>query len=150
AQEALAEVVVCQSVRLRPTYEILRGAIASMALVDKRRIKRRDLAALDDRELGLVLSVLNRNDAPLGADRSDGGIVLYRGEPRRPAIWRLVHEITHPIPSKRQAFSHTLGRVPRGVLRAPPGGMAETTRTLVPGERVLSEQAGGWGRHLPL
>jgi poly-gamma-glutamate synthase PgsB/CapB len=38
----------------------------------------------------------------------------------------------------------------RGHLRAPPRGLAEVTATRVPGERVLSDVRGDWGRHVPL
>jgi poly-gamma-glutamate synthase PgsB/CapB len=148
--EAFAEVSVHADKRLRVARRVIGRSVAQMRLVDRRFLARPDLAGLDDDELGRVLAVLNRSDVALGIDRKRRGLVLYKGEVRRFALWRLLFELTHPSPSKRQAFSHLLGRAPRGALRAPPGKMAETTRTLVPGERVLSEAAGGWGRHVPL
>jgi gamma-polyglutamate synthase len=149
AIDALAAISVLASPRLRPVHDRLEHAARTTELDDSTWVPRPDIAALDDADLGLVLAILNRDDAPLGVDRKKRGLVLYRGEPRRFAVWRLLHELLHPAAGKRQAFSHTSTRVPTGTLRAPPGGMAETTRTMVPGERVLVEPAGGWGRHLP-
>src|SRR5262249_54882076 len=148
--EAFAEVSVRADKRLRVAERVIGHTVAEMDLVDRRFLARPDLAALEDGDLGLVLAVLNRSDVTLGVDRKRRGLILYKAQVRRFAFWRLLFELLHPSPSKRQAFSHLLGRVPRGALRAPPGKMAETTRTLVPGERVWSEAAGGWGRHVPL
>lgn len=100
--------------------------------------------------LARVLSVLAQNDFSLSADRRADGITVYRGEPRRFASWRAWYELWHPAPSKRQAFPHTWARAPRGLLRAPPNGLAEITATRVPGERVLIPTIGGWGRPLPM
>ncbi len=148
--DALAEVAVFCDPIARATHDLL-GPIAADTPVGSRVIiKDRLLETLDDARLGRVLTVLAQNDFALGADRVAGGIVLYRAEQRRFATWRALYEFTHPSPSKRQAFNHTMGRRPAGALRAPPGGLAELTATRVPGERVIIERAGGWGRHLPL
>jgi len=148
--DALAEIAVSCDPISRAAHELLAPIVAETAVGSKVVIKDGLLETIDDARLGRVLSVLAQNDFALGADRIQGGIILYRGEPRRFATWRALYELTHPAPSKRQAFDHTVGRRPVGALRAPPGGLAELTATRVPGERVIVERAGGWGRHLPL
>lgn len=148
--DALSEVAVLCDPLARAAHDLLAPLVAETAVGGRSIIRDPLLASLDEARLGRVLSVLALHDFALGVDRLPDGIVLHRGEPRRVAAWRVLHELTHPAPTKRQAFDHTVGRVPEGALRAPPGGLAELTATQVPGERVLSERVGGWGRHLPL
>ncbi len=150
ATEALAEVAVFCDPLARAAHEILAPIVAETPVGSKSTIRDGLLESLDDNRLGRVLAVLARDDFALGVDRIPGGIVLHRGEPRGFAAWRAFHELTNPSPIKRQAFDHTLGRHPAGALRAPPGGLAELTATRVPGERVMIDRAGGWGRHLPM
>jgi poly-gamma-glutamate synthase PgsB/CapB len=148
--DVLAETTVLTNPLLRPVYDALATIVAKTPVGGGTRLMSTALGTIDDEQLGRVLAVLAKDDFPLGIDRSPGGIVLYRGEPRTFAAWRALFEIRNPTPSKRQSFIHTWSRVPRGALRAPPGGLAELTATRVPGERVLVERIGGWGRHLPL
>ena len=148
--EITTEVAVVSSPLLRPVHELLRGILERTPVPGRTKLVGPALAAMSDDDLGRVLSVLATGDFPLGLDRDGASATLYRGEPRTFSVWRALHEMTHPTPSKRQAFVHTWSRQPQGVLRAPPGGLAELTATQVPGERVLVEAAGGWGRHLPL
>lgn len=148
--DALAEVSVFVDPIARAVYEILAPIVAETPVGSRSIVKDGLLTSVDDARLGRVLAVLSQNDFALGVDRIKGGLILYRGERRGTALWRVMHELKNPAPSKRQAFDHTLGRKPQGALRAPPGGLAELTATRVPGERVLVERAGGWGRHLPL
>ncbi len=150
AADALAEISVFCDPISRAAFEILSPVVAETTVGAKAIVHDQLLAGLDDGRLGRVLSVLAQDDFALGVDRTKDGLILHRGERRQFTGWRALHELTHPAPSKRQAFDHTLGRTPAGALRAPPGGLAELTATRVPGERVLSERAGGWGRHLPL
>jgi len=148
--DALAEVAVFCDPLARAAHDLLAPIVAETNVGARSIVKDPLLSSLDDARLGRVLAILAANDFALGVDRVPGGIVLHRGDRRRSAAWRVLHELTHPGPTKRQAFDHTLGRSPEGALRAPPGGLAELTATRTPGERVLSERAGGWGRHLPL
>ncbi|HEY6105854.1 MAG TPA: hypothetical protein VIV59_07725, partial [Anaeromyxobacteraceae bacterium] len=105
--------------------------------------------SLDAGVLGRALAVLATGDLPLAAARSEGGWVVTRGDRLRRRLWRALHELRHPSPDKRQSHLHTVGRVVRGEVRAPPGGLAEVTATKVPGERVVVPGLGDWGRHLP-
>ncbi len=148
--DALAETSVLTNPLLRPVFDALAKVVAKTPVGGGMRLMSSALGTIDDDQLGRIISVLAKDDFPLAIDRSPGGIALYRGEPRTFAAWRALFEMRNPTPSKRQSFIHTWSRVPRGTLRAPPGGLAELTATRVPGERVLVERIGGWGRHLPL
>jgi gamma-polyglutamate synthase len=149
-REALAEIDVLCTPLLRATHDALESIVVKMPVGGATRIADRGLARVPDEQLGRVLSVLSREDHALGVDRTADGVILYRGEVRALSPWRILFELLHPAPSKRQAFNHTWARRPRGALRAPPGGMAELTATRVPGERVFIDRIGEWGRHLPL
>jgi poly-gamma-glutamate synthase PgsB/CapB len=111
----------------------------------------RELAARwrDPRFLGRVLADLARDDFGLGVRLTRRTMTIWRGDRMRRRLWRILHEIRNPAPNKRQAFVHTVGRTYRSQLRAHPGRLDEETATTVPGERVLVESEGSWGRHLP-
>jgi poly-gamma-glutamate synthase PgsB/CapB len=74
---------------------------------------------------------------------------VTRGDPMAPRLWRLLHELRHPSPSKRQTLSHVLGRVDAGAIRVPPTLLQEESATGVPGERVRVGREEGWGPGLP-
>lgn len=105
--------------------------------------------AVDAGVLGRALAVLSTDDLPLAAARSGLGWELTRGDRVGRRLWRVLHEARHPSPEKRQSHLHTVGRMVRAEVRAPPGGLAEVTATKVPGERVVIPGLGDWGRHLP-
>ncbi len=99
--------------------------------------------------LGRVMATLSRSDVPLSGSLDGGKLRLWRGDRQARRGWRVLHEAARPAPNKRQGHRHTVGRVMRGELRAPPGGLDEVTATVVPGERLYVAEEGGWGRHLP-
>src|SRR5262249_12466818 len=99
--------------------------------------------------LGRILAALTRDDWGLTARRRGDALLLGRGDRFRRRLWRILHELRHRAPNKRQAFAHTVGRAVRGDLVAPPGGLDEVRATVVPGERVAVETEGSWARHLP-
>lgn len=101
------------------------------------------------RVIGRTLADLSRRDLGLSARLRGRRITLWRGDRRRRRLWRLLHELRRPSPTKRAGISHTTGRAPVGELRAPPGRMDEEVPTTVPGERVRVRAEAGWGRHLP-
>jgi poly-gamma-glutamate synthase PgsB/CapB len=103
----------------------------------------------DARFVGRVLADLSRDGFGLGVRLGRRTITIWRGDRMRRRLWRILHELRHPAPSKRQAFLHTIGRTYRSLVRAHPGRLDEETATTVPGERVLVESEGSWGRHLP-
>ncbi len=88
-------------------------------------------------------------DLPLTVQRrSDGKYSIRRGERRGFRFWKLVYELLHRGPDKRQSHLHTRGRMPEGGVRTVPLRQAEVTPTRVPGERrALLGQS--WGCFLP-
>jgi len=129
-----------------------RLAEALMGVVSggSRRIPRAHLADCTETEVGRVLSVLAQDDFGLEIRRGWLGIRLFRGDTFRLRMWRILYELRHPSPDKRQGFPHTIGRVRYGDLRAPSALLAELTETRVPGEPVFMEGEGGWRPYLPL
>jgi poly-gamma-glutamate synthase PgsB/CapB len=134
----------------REAHALLAPEVSRTPIGGSRAVRAPLLATLDEERLARVLAVLADGDHAIGVDRLPDGVVVHRAEPRALAGWRVLHELLHPSPAKRQGFPHTLGRTPPGALRAPPSGLAELTATQVPGERVQSERDGAWGRALPL
>ena len=104
----------------------------------------------DARWFGRIFAELTRADWGVDVTFGRAHLTIRRGDRWRLQVWRVLHELRNPGPNKRQAFSHTRGRVLRGELRAHSGLLHEVTGTGVPGERVQCEREGGWGRHLPL
>jgi len=99
---------------------------------------------------GRIFAELTRNDWGVDVDVSPTQLIIRRGDRFRTRLWRTLHELRSPGPNKRQAFSHTRGRVLTGDLRVHSGVLHEVTGTGIPGERTQVEREGGWGRHLPL
>lgn len=108
-----------------------------------------DAAARDPELLGRVLADLTRDDWGVSARPAGDRVRLWRGDRFRRRFWRILHELRNPLPNKRQAWVHTIGRVYPGEVRAHPGALDEATATTVPGERVTVDSEGSWGRHLP-
>jgi len=106
-------------------------------------------AARDPDLLGRTIADLSRRDWGLAVNPDENGLTLFRGDFFGRRAWRVWHEFWHRAPNKRQAWRHTVGRKPKGLLRANPGGLDEVTPTTVPGERVHIDAEGGWGRHVP-
>lgn len=100
--------------------------------------------------LGTVLASIARTGFGLSADVRDDTLVLWRGDRVRRSLWRVLHELRSPAPDKRPGVAHTIGRAPRGPIRAPSSLLDEATATTVPGERVRIEGEAGWGPHVPL
>jgi hypothetical protein len=104
----------------------------------------------DDAVFAAVLREAARDDLAVSARRIAGGYELQRGERRGRRLWRLLHELTHRLPDKRQGFSHSTARRTGFDLSCPPVQMAELTPTNVPGERRYQSAVGGWAPFLPL
>lgn len=131
----------------------LASAIASTPPGESTRVplQRADLPAPGDRLwLGRIFAELTRHDWGVDVDLAPTHLTIRRGDRWRTRLWRALHELRSPGPNKRQAFSHTRGRLLSGDLRAHSGVLHEVTGTGVPGERTQVEREGGWGRHLPL
>ena len=100
--------------------------------------------------LGRILAVLAQDDFPLELEKRLFGYRLHRGHRFCFRWWRLIHEMRHPSPDKRQGFSHLLGRQLRGHYRAVSAILNEMSPTKVPGEPLYIEFEGGWRPYLPL
>ncbi len=108
-------------------------------------------AAAGDPELvSRVFAELTRDDWGVSLTHTPSRLRVWRGERLRRRLWRILHELRHPLPNKRQAWVHTTGRVYPGSVRAHPGALDEATATTVPGERVTVDAEGSWARHLPM
>lgn len=106
-------------------------------------------APASDDLVGRILADLTRRDWGASAARRGGAWVIWRGDRFRRRLWRVLNELRSPLPNKRQAWVHTVGRTYPGELRAHPGLLEEATATTVPGERVNVDNEGSWCRHLP-
>jgi poly-gamma-glutamate synthase PgsB/CapB len=81
--------------------------------------------------------------------RRGGRVTVYRGVAPLPRLWRMIHELRHPGPAKRQVGDHITGGTMRGAIRVPPARMAEVSATGVPNQRVFSSAWGSWAPWLP-
>ena len=108
-----------------------------------------DEAARDPAMLGRALADVTRTDWGVSASPGRDRVRIWRGDRFRRRLWRILHELRHPLPNKRQGWVHTVGRVYPGALRAHAGALDEATATTVPGERVTVDSEGSWARHLP-
>ncbi|MGQ9588724.1 MAG: hypothetical protein ACUVYA_00360, partial [Planctomycetota bacterium] len=132
---------------LRARLEPIAGVLAR----GRARWVPEDLVPFRDLDLaGRVLSVLAQGDFPYYADRRAGRVRIVRGDEFVVRLWRLLYEIRHPSPDKRQAFRHTVGRRCPGELRAPSAILCELSETNVPGEPLFLPEEGGWRPYLPL
>lgn len=73
---------------------------------------------------------------------------LRRGEHRSFRVWRLIHELRHRDPAKRQSYLHSHARSARPFTSTVPLRQAEVTPTSVPGER-RALIGHSWGTFLP-
>ncbi|MFZ4744994.1 MAG: HEAT repeat domain-containing protein, partial [Limnohabitans sp.] len=113
-------------------------------------ISRKLLQFWDEAEVGRILAIISQNDFGLSLEEIWSGWRLWRGHVFRTRLWRVLHEFRHPSPDKRQAFSHSIGRVFYGHRRAASAILAELAETKVPGEPLQYASEGGWRPYLPL
>jgi poly-gamma-glutamate synthase PgsB/CapB len=104
----------------------------------------------DEEALVRAMARVAEHGYGLYARRRRGGWRVRRGEDYRSRLWRILHELRNPSPSKRQGYYHARGRVYEGPIRAHPRRMGEVTPTEVPGERRQIGEEGGWGPYVPL
>lgn len=151
---ALESLLIREDPVLDQARSLLETRLKTLALGQSTVYDRRDLPLepLEAAEaaLGRLLAHLAQEDFGLYATRTRTGWRITRGEHFVRRLWRILYELNHPTPNKRQGVLHTVGRAFRGELRAHPGRLAEITATTVPGERLFSEREGSWGRYLPL
>lgn len=108
------------------------------------------LASAQEDVLGRVLSVLAQEDFGFEIEHGIFRKKIIRGHRFGFRLWRMFYELVHPSPDKRQAHSHTSGRIFTGDIHIPSAIMAELTETKVPGEPLYMASEGGWRPYLPL
>ena len=134
----------------RALKDLLRKEIAAAKPGKVRRLSDKILEGHEDDLLGRVLSALAQYDYGFEINAGPKGKTIRRGHSFGFRFWRLLHELKNPSPEKRQAFSHTRGRVFHGFLHVPSTIMAELTETKVPGEPLFMASEAGWRPYLPL
>jgi len=100
--------------------------------------------------LGRILSVIAQEDFGFDVQLGLFGCYITRGHVFGFRLWRLIHEFRHPFSEKREAFSHTRGRLFWGSMRIPSGILSELAETKVPGEPLFNEDEEGWRGYIPL
>lgn len=116
----------------------------------RRRFRRGALAGLSEPALLEVLEVAAADDLDLSAWPLRTGWCLQRGLRSQRSPWRLLHEVGHPRPDKRQAHSHLVDAVSTAPLVALSRRMSEVTPTAVPGQPVARPDTLWWGHDHPL
>lgn len=104
----------------------------------------------DEAQFGRALALVAQQDFGLDVEKNAFGCFVSRGHSFGFRFWRFLHELRHPSPDKRQAFSHTVGRLFWGRIRAPSAILSELAETKVPGEPLCFETEDGWREYLPL
>jgi len=137
-----------------PEFRALRERFAAIAQsIPRGRSKRlpRDLTDnVDPLVLGRIWSIVCQRDYDIQLEATRRGYKVTRGHVFGFRWWRWWHEFRNPSPDKRQAFSHTIGRLFDGQLQVPSGIMSELAQTKVPGEPLQIADEGGWRPYLPL
>jgi poly-gamma-glutamate synthase PgsB/CapB len=108
------------------------------------------LRAVDRDTLGRTLAVLTQDDFGVEVSRGAGGYFLHRQPRFGFRCWRAWNEFWRPATDKRQAYRHTIGRIPHGSVRSPSRIMGELSATKVPGEPLVMSADGTWRPFLPL
>ena len=134
----------------RALLDRARAAAAQVAPGKSGALKDASLAAMDDEDLGRILSVAAQDDFGFDVVRRRSGIRFMRGHRFGFRFWRFIHEMRKPSPDKRQAFRHTIGRIFEGSIRVPSALLSEMSETKVPGEPLTLSKEGGWRPFLPL
>lgn len=87
---------------------------------------------------------------PLYANFGRYKVKMRRGYWFTTKFWRLIYELTHSRPDKRQAFNHTVSRRFDFSIKFATGLLAEVSQTMVPGEPLVMVEEGSYRDFLPL
>jgi gamma-polyglutamate synthase len=115
-----------------------------------RRVPKALTDGLDPVYLGRIWSIVCRADYDVQLQTTWRGHKVTRGHVFGFRWWRWWYEFRHPSPDKRQAFTHTIGRLFDGDIHVPSAILAELAQTKVPGEPLQIAEEGGWRPYLPL
>lgn len=103
-----------------------------------------------EEEVSRLLALIAQHDDGFDVDVKRKGFRLYKKPLFVFRWWRALYEIRHSSIDKRQAYSHTIGRLSRGKTFIPSSIKAELSMTKVPGEPFYVEEEDGWRPFLPL
>ncbi|MBI5675675.1 MAG: hypothetical protein HZC48_07625 [Nitrospirae bacterium] len=134
----------------RTIKEILLKEMAEIKPGKQKRLPGQLLSDFNLETIARTLSVLCQEDYGCQIGQDIVGKYIARGNFFHFRLWRFLHEFRHPSPDKRQAFSHTIGRIFTGNIHVPSSIMAELTETKVPGEPLFMPYESGWRPYLPL
>ncbi|MGB5684836.1 MAG: hypothetical protein WBM35_03425, partial [Candidatus Electrothrix sp.] len=140
---------ICASQEHFSLYQKLTQQLQGLGLGKTRRLPR-SLIPKSNPNAGRILAVLAQDDAGFTLRQNLFGTHITRGDVSAFKFWRLLYELRHSSPDKRQAHDHTVGRVYPGNILIPSGIMGELTKTRVPGEPLLVSSEDGWRNYLPL
>ncbi len=115
-----------------------------------RRLPKKLASRVAPESIARLLTVLAQDDYGFDLHYGWSGCWVARQPIFGNRLWRILHELCNPATDKRQAFSHTIGRVTRSLIRVPSQIMGELSRTNVPGEPFLIPSEGSWRPWLPL
>ena len=101
-------------------------------------------------EVARLLSLHGQNNDGVDLTVSRRGFKIFRKPKFVFRLWRTLYELRHSSIDKRQAYSHTKGRLSRGQVYIPSTIESELSMTKVPGEPFYIEQEDGWRPYLPL
>jgi len=116
---------------------------------DKGQIRFQNIA-LTEHDVSRILAMLTQDSFGYDIKISKNKIKYYKKPYFTFRFWRFLYELRHPSTEKRQAHSHTTGRLNRSSLLVPSNILAELSETKVPGEPLYFADEDGWRAYLPL
>lgn len=129
--------LIHSSQKLAASLEILQPLLQEMSLGKQYSIADPQLNKLTIDEFGQLMAFFARNDYDFEFWQQGECYILQRGVHKRLKLWRFLHELFMPSPSKRIFYSHTYARSYHGEYCAF-SNMAELSETRVPGEPLHS------------
>jgi gamma-polyglutamate synthase len=150
ASMGLEKIHVAADDKARALYNRLEPILRSIQPGTSKRLPRKWLAGYSNNDIGRVLAILAQDDFGYQLHRGWLFTKITRGFVFRFRFWRMLYELWHPSPDKRQAFSHTIGRVASGSIQIPSAILSELSETKVIGEPLFIPAEQGWRPYLPL
>ncbi len=136
--------------RWRAVSETLRRKLAALQPGQRKTVRlRKGGVSIEERDWGELLAAAGQGDLGYSADIRGRSLVVQRGPRQRLSLARILHEMRHRSPEKRQAGNHTCLPSWTGTLRVPSARMAPITPTTTPAEPTVATALGSWAPHLP-
>ena len=128
----------------------LRPVLSRIKPGSTKRFSKSWFKKFDDEKLGRIFAVLAQDDFGYDIHRGWRGVFVTRGPVFGFRLWRFLHEFRNTATDKRQALSHTVGRINSATMRAPSQILGELSETKIPGEPLTIGDDGGWRPFIPL